>query len=561
MDTRTVILIVVPSCIVGISLLALMLYHISWSCLRGIFTRNNDLGKRFTTTHFFKVQKYAFLSLIIAINAVAVFVVYEYGEFKGIAVILIILKSKDILCAVVLPLYFLVAGIRKLINKITQDDTTPNGNIASIVPIYDEPVDEIATTIDSIIENKIDGMNNLICVVSDGKKCKDEVIGLLDTVIYTSDTWSITSWTNFNIETSIVFGTRKNTPTMLIIKNVNAGKRDTIILAFDIFNHIRNNALESTQQFRSFIRSFIKTTYGLDNFDFMFFTDADTTISKGSLVKLAKEIVSRKAIACCGLVSVEFNGSPYNFWNIYQNFQYMYGQFLRRSVENLLGKVTCLPGCITMFKVDEIASTVIEKYGKLANDNNMVESMIQNIGTDRRLTSLFLYAGRSIRTICQLNAVAYTKPPTTLIRFIRQRRRWAGNTYFNTLMNIVAPNMSVIIRLFCVLDILKLSFVYFRLFNITMFIYQLVTNIKITTFIAQVIVVFWPAAYFFVFSLFIPVLVQQYHKLIIGYAFNKVLAGILANATSTVMLFNIGNYSWTKNVEIEMSSVIVRNIE
>jgi cellulose synthase/poly-beta-1,6-N-acetylglucosamine synthase-like glycosyltransferase len=214
-----------------------------------------------------------------------------------------------------------------------------------------------------------------------------------------------------------------------------------------------------------------------------------------------------------------------------------------------------------MFKVDEVASSVIEKYGELANDNNMVDSMVQNIGTDRRLTSLFLYSGKSIRTTCQLNAIAYTKPPTTLVRFIRQRRRWAGNTYFNTLMNIVAPNMSIIIRLFCVLDILKLSFVYFRLFNISMFIYQLVTNIKVTTFIAQVIVVFWPAAYFFVFSLFIPVLVKQYHKLIVGYVFNKVLAGILANATSTVMLFNIGNYSWTKNAEIELSNIIIRNIE
>jgi cellulose synthase/poly-beta-1,6-N-acetylglucosamine synthase-like glycosyltransferase len=561
MDPRTLIVIVVPSCIVAIGLFGLMLYHISWSCLRSTFTNRNQVQKRSTTTFMFKLQKYAFLSLIIAINAVAIFVVYAYGEFKGIAIILIILKSKDILCAVVLPLYFMVAGVRKLINKITQEDTTPNGSIASIVPVYDEPIDDIITTIDSIIENETDGMNNLVCVVSDGKKCKEDLMCLFDTVIHTSDSWSITSWTNFNIQTSVVFGTRKNKPTMLIVKNINAGKRDTIILAFDIFNHIRSNALDNTVQLRTFIRSFIKTSYGLDTFDYMFFTDADTTISKGSLVKLAKEIVSRKAIACCGLVAVDFNGSPYNFWNVYQNFQYMFGQFLRRSVENLLGKVTCLPGCITMFKVDEVASSVIEKYGELANDNNMVDSMVQNIGTDRRLTSLFLYSGKSIRTTCQLNAIAYTKPPTTLVRFIRQRRRWAGNTYFNTLMNILAPNMSIIIRLFCVLDILKLSFVYFRLFNISMFIYQLVTNIKVTTFIAQVIVVFWPAAYFFVFSLCIPVLVKQYHKLLIGYAFNKVLAGILANATSTVMLFNIGNYSWTKNVEIELSTVIVRSIE
>lgn len=557
MDKRTLIVIVVPSCIVAVGVFALMLYHISWSCLRGLLRSNGAVTNRVSTTALFKLQKLAFLTFIFAINAVAIYVVYDYNEFKGIAIILIILKSKDILCAVVLPLYFLVTCLRRLYYKVTQDNTRASGNLVSVVPMYDEPVDDIKATVDSIIENETEDMKNVVCIVSDGKKCLEDLSGLFDTIMHTTRARKIGSWTNYDVNVTIVFGLRNNTPTMLIVKDRNVGKRDTIILAFDIFNHIRNNASDETKELRTYVRSFIKDTYNMDTFDYMFFTDADTTIGKGSLVKLANEIKARNAIAACGLVSVEFNGSPFSFWNIYQSFQYMYGQYLRRSVENILGKVTCLPGCITMFKVDPIASTVIEQYGTLANENNMVNSMIQNIGTDRRLTSLFLYSQRSVRTTCQLSAVAYTKPPTTLVKFIRQRRRWAGNTYFNTLMNIVGPNMSIIIRLFCVLDILKLSFVYFRLFNISMFLYQLVTKIKVTTFIAQVIVVCWPAAYFLVFSLFVPILLRQYHKLVIGYLLNKFIAGILAIATTTVMLFNIGNYSWTKNVQL--SNVVVES--
>lgn len=551
MNTPTYIIIGVSSCIVLVGIISLMMYHMSLSCMRSFLTRKRDSVENYSTTNIFKLKKYTFLTFIMCINAGAIYVVYRFSGFRGSAIVLIVLKSKDIICALVLTLYYIVLGFRRLFNKKVEDDVVSSGNIISIVPTYNEPIDDIKLTVDSIIENNVRDMKNLVCVISDGKKSTQDLVGILDSVIHSTNDWPLTSWTGFNLNVTIVFGLRNNTPTMLIVKDVNLGKRDTIILAFDVFNHIRNNAQDTTKNLRTYIRSFIKDTYSMDNIDYMFFTDADTKIETGSFVQLIDTLVSRKAIACCGLVMVDFNGSPYSFWNIYQNFQYMYGQFLRRSVENLLGKVTCLPGCITMFKVDEIAGPVIEKYGTYANGDNMVESMTQNIGTDRRLTSLFLYSSKKSCTTCQLKAIALTKPPTSLVKFIRQRRRWAGNTYFNTMLNVVGPNMSNIIRVFSVLDIMKMSFVYFRLLNIALFLYQLVTNIKVKSFIAQVVVVSWPVVYFFVFSLFVPLLIKQYHKLIAGYLFNKICAGLMSNAISTLMFFNIGNYSWTKNTNMD----------
>jgi chitin synthase len=487
------------------------------------------------------------LTFIIGINAVATFCVYQYNEFKGIAIILIILKSKDIICAIVLPVYFLVKAVRGIFNKIVHTEVLYDGSFVSILPVYDESIEIVKESLKSINDSDIPKDKHMICIISDGKKEVDEVKALVDTV--TKEViWKIVSWNKVEYNVNILFGLQNGIPTMIVVKEENVGKRDSIILAFDIFNHLRNNANNDIIELRQHIREYIKETYCIDTFDYMFCTDADTQIANDSISKLAKEIVARKAIAACGLVCVNFNGSHFSFWKVYQNFQYMFGQFVRRSVENLLGKVTCLPGCITLFKVDVVASTVIEKYGALPNEDNMVESMVQNIGTDRRLTSLFLYEGTT--TTFQYNAIAYTNPPTTLRAFIRQRRRWVGNTYFNTLMNIVGLKIPVIIKLFSMLDILKLSFVYFRLFNVTMFLYQLVTDIRVTTFIAQVIVVCWPMFYFFVFTLFITMLRKQYLKLVVGWVFNKLLAGMLSVATSSTMMFNIGNYNWNKATKL-----------
>ena len=85
----------------------------------------------------------------------------------------------------------------------------------------------------------------------------------------------------------------------------------------------------------------------IDEYHYMFFTDADSFIQANSLTSLIDELEYRNVTAACGLVMVDFSGHCGGFWNIYQNFQYLYGQYIRRNVENIIARVTCLPGCIT----------------------------------------------------------------------------------------------------------------------------------------------------------------------------------------------------------------------
>jgi hypothetical protein len=137
----------------------------------------------------------------------------------------------------------------------------------------------------------------------------------------------------------------------------NTGKKDSLVLCHDLFNVPRENMPLYTRLLREEIWTEILPVLtkgqGFTKFDMVFCTDADSTIHKGAVAALADALVrDENAIAACGLVLVELElGLEWSFWNLYQQFQYTFGQFVRRRAESFIGRVTCLPGCITMIAV------------------------------------------------------------------------------------------------------------------------------------------------------------------------------------------------------------------
>ena len=69
---------------------------------------------------------------------------------------------------------------------------------------------------------------------------------------------------------------------------------------------------------------------------------------KGALAGLADALIrDPKAIAACGSVLVEtLPGQQWSFFNLFQTFQYTFGQFVRRRAEGIWGKV----GLILLFQ-------------------------------------------------------------------------------------------------------------------------------------------------------------------------------------------------------------------
>ena len=132
--------------------------------------------------------------------------------------------------------------------------------------------------------------------------------------------------------------------------------------------------------------------------------------------------------------------------------------------------------------------------------------------------------------------------------YLSQRRRWCQNTYFNTMINIIAPNVNPLLRFFCLIDYLRLSLVYFRIFNTLFFVYLLAsqTNSRnILEFLPFIVILSYPVFIFFVFGLFEYKLRKSWFNLLFYYLINKVFIVFSNILVFTSMLLNIGSNSWS----------------
>ncbi|CAF1498302.1 unnamed protein product [Adineta ricciae] len=543
-STRTIVALTAIIVIVLIGLCGILIEKYWKKSLSNLFKIESN-KKHFNP--WFQIKRYFLYLILFIINMICIAIIYLFGGQQGVIVVIIILKIKDILCAIILPFY----NLYKTYSLYDYNRPILNGNqktIVSIVPVYKEKLDEISYTIDSIIHNSFKLYRLLIVIISDGNST--DVDSVLNKTVKSQTNIEYNSWKDENISCDIIYGYRHQVPVVIIKKEINMEKKDSLILSFDLFNSLRNDISTSTVNFRKLIRKEIKHLYRISKYDYMFFTDADSFIRSGSLTRLIDEMEYRHVGAACGIVMVDFNNHFGGFWNLYQNYQYLYGQILRRSFENIFRRLTCLPGCITMIKVDQKFSYVTSDYAKMPRQSQLIHTTVQRLGTDRRLAYLIQY--HKIKTCMVESAVCYTKPPHSLYRFLTQRRRWGSNAFFNSLLGVCSSRIHPIIRLSLFLDMARMALVYFRLFNIALFIYQLTQHVQLIQLIIQVFIVLYPTFYFFISSFLKAKLRRIYPKLVLGYILNKLCTSLISVAVITTVFYNVGNLSWggpKKNVK------------
>ena len=110
-------------------------------------------------------------------------------------------------------------------------------------------------------------------------------------------------------------------------------------------DYTRYNLDVESNSLREDILHNIQELFGVNRFNYIYGTDGDTIISDKNLMYLLDTMKRRDATACCGIVNVNEDYGKL-FWNWMQNFQYLYGQFMRRTNEDLFNQELCLPGCI-----------------------------------------------------------------------------------------------------------------------------------------------------------------------------------------------------------------------
>jgi chitin synthase len=530
LETKSIVALVYGLCIIGLIFLIFL----------------QVLGERkfnVTSQTTFYIKKWCLILSIILLNIGGCILVYYTQNLQVIIYIIVILKSKDIVMSVMFVFNMIYRAITKKYNMLPLLEANDESDkIISFIPTYDESEEQVSKTLDSVLNSKR-GVNYILpVIVSDGKKDYDN---LLDNIQIIKE-YTYQSWKSKEVKLIVSFGSRKDKHVLSITKPINLGKKDSIIMIHDIFNYHCSNLSQINEQFRSEIRQDLLSIYGVDTFDYIFCTDGDTIINEYAIACLIDTTKKYNSIATCGIVNVD-KSQGNNFWNNIQNFQYLYGQYIRRTNEDLFNQVLCLPGCISLIKVTKEFSDIIKTFSMLPNEKNLFECSVQHIGTDRRLTSSIVYTTTGARILQDTRAHAYTSPPQSLSSFFSQRNRWTHNMFCNSILNIFGTNVKCVSRLFNIIDVLRMSLVYFRLFNTLYFIYLLAIyhqNENIINLVPYIILLSYPVICFLVYSLFNSHLRQQFLWLVLFTIVNKVFTMLSTIITFIMMLFNIGNVKW-----------------
>lgn len=508
----------------------------------------------FTDDTVFYVKKWVYILFVVSLNAAMCTLVYYVQDLQVIVYVILVLKSKDLVSSVIFVFNMLYKHLFTDLNLPQTDLSDEIKRIVAFVPVYKETFEQLSKTIDSILNSTVTPHYLLTCIVSDGNGNFKEII---DNIVISKTGLYYKNWQGQDVSVNLFYGTRRDKHVLLIEKDQNFGKKDSIILANNIFNQTSNDT-PLTIHFKQEVLSDLLSVFGMNEFDYMFATDSDTTIESHAITCLLDSINKRNAMASCGIVNADKTSGNW-FWNNLQNFQYLYGQFTRRTTEDLFGQVLCLPGCISMFRLNSKTIDAQALYSQIPDKDDLVVSSVQYVGTDRRYTGNLLYTNSDAKIVMDTRCNAYTTPPQSIQQYLSQRRRWCQNTYFNTMINIVAPNINLILRVFSLIDYLRLTLVYFRLFNTAYFVYLLASNFHptdILDLVPYLVVLIYPTFFFFVYCIFNKHLRIQWFSLFVSYLLNKIFMLLSNIIIFSVMLFNIGSSSWSRTSS-EMTDVVV----
>jgi cellulose synthase/poly-beta-1,6-N-acetylglucosamine synthase-like glycosyltransferase len=164
------------------------------------------------------------------------------------------------------------------------------------------------------------------------------------------------------------------------------------------------------------------------------FVDSDTALMKDTISCLVSELSrNKKAKACTGFV-VSRNQDSYNFLRVFQDAEYI-ESMLFRNAEALLGAVTCLPGVLTLFKLETLLE-VAETYFYQKEIASTYDFCRRYLGEDRYMTHILMEKYGNYALGFNSHAVCKTLAPSNFIDLLRQRRRWLLGTVTNDVVMI-----------------------------------------------------------------------------------------------------------------------------
>lgn len=483
-----------------------------------------------------KYQKYLIILFLFSINLIlsSTFIVYENKWYVYIFFLALI--------SVINSFSVLLILLYKMIKKSNylQHRTTPK-NYIYMLACYNESTDELTNCINSITcQQTLNGDKRCILIVCDGMvkgKGNDNNTNIILKNILKINTlaeyFQYKTWDDTLNSCEIYNGdyTYKNIiiPYIYIIKHINYGKRDSLVLARELcyfYNSSINNNINKSNNNITITNSIIlddlklhviKILHNIYNdirdksaiIEYIIGIDADTIFDYNCSYELIKEIDKDNTIyGTVGYVDISPSMNFMSPFILYQYGEYMYSQCLKRLAQSTIThKVNCLSGCNQILRISEetCGPFILKKLNYLPKEDESIFNHIRSYASeDRNHVCLFLSLYPYVKTTQTLKAIAYTIVPTSVNVFISQRRRWCLGANCNDMMLVGMPGINIFERISAFASTSTFSLLPFVFIATILFIKALILNPTYLMLLLGIIMII-P----FIYSLMIPIFIKK----------------------------------------------------
>ena len=515
-------------------------------------------------------QKYAIVSGITLINTVLIVMFVLYKEHWYAFLPLLMLSSLLTAFSSILNILYKMCGQPQNANTYRLETKS----YLYVVPCYNESSDELRASLHSLMEQRqVKNDNRLILIICDGKvkgagnplttdaTLKDLLHAEGPGVYYEYTTWDGVH--NIICEYKVTYTYQYETvPIILLIKERNYGKRDSLVIARRIayaFN-LRNSA-QSYGIPRTFLQHMVAilAQFFPERIDYIIGIDGDTVFDYNCTYELIQgleqDVLNH---GCVGFVDVQPTMPPYAPFVLYQYAEYMFAQCLRRQAQaNITHKVSCLSGCNQILRVSEetCGEQILKVFNYKPTETDHILTHIRSYASEDRnhvCNMLSLYP--HVKTTQTLKAIAYTLVPMSFPVFLSQRRRWNLGANTNDLLLVYLPGINIFERILAFANVLTFIISPFIYVATVYFLIAIITY-PTTLMLYLSIILFVPLFYTVLVPLFIkPLSFKESLYFYIAYVFFICLAGTVSLVCYCNALGNMDVLTWGKTRTIEALS-------
>lgn len=461
--------------------------------------------------------------------------------------------------------------LHRLFAKAANIEVSVPKNIGYIIPCYNETKDELMRTIQSVHSQVAMNIHNKVMfIISDGRvkgsgesQSTDQVLSndILKNHIQTRVQLpsAYKCWDGSHMSLEVLIGVMDNIPFMCFIKDVNMGKRDTLVMIRGLCYELGLSTTENTI-FGAELLTVFKTfchTHNITSMDYVIGTDADTVLADNCSYELLKAIdCEPNTHGVVGFVSISPLCRKWSPWTIYQNTEYIVAQCLRRLQQHLITKkVSCLSGCCQILRISKETSgkDILTAFNYLPKETDNIFTQIRSFASeDRNHVCLMLHMYPYVQTRQCIRAWSYTIVPMSLSVFRSQRRRWSLGATCNDLILVTKSGINIIERIGATINVVIYFLAPFVFVSTIIFLMSIIRHPNIIM-LYLCILIFIPMLYnvstiwWFPFDGFLDRI-----RFLIGYMVYLIVGPIINILINFYSVINMDVFKWGKTRKVEV---------